>query len=273
MKLKSSILIALTVGMTMAFTGCSKVETGHVGVESVFGKMKMDELAPGVYQTITRDLKVISVRETTVPLENIHPKTKDNVSMQEVDMDIRYMIQPNKVADTLSKLAGDLGANKDGDTVVGERFVKRHALEAVFKATAKYDSSEIHLKRDEIAADVVASLQKSLDKEMPNTFTIAGASVRALVTDEKLEQAITRAAQIEFDISRKKEEQHLADDQAQVTLTKARAEAEANRIVGASLTPMLIKKMEIEAQQAFAQQGTHTVLLPSNSATPLVNVK
>ncbi|MES5790125.1 hypothetical protein U2E68_07635, partial [Acinetobacter baumannii] len=64
----------------MAFTGCSKVETGHVGVESVFGKMKMDELAPGVYQTITRDLKVISVRETTVPLENIHPKTKDNVS-------------------------------------------------------------------------------------------------------------------------------------------------------------------------------------------------
>ncbi len=106
-------------------------------------------------------------------------------------MDIRYMIQPNKVADTLSKLAGDLGANKDGDTVVGERFVKRHALEAVFKATAKYDSSEIHLKRDEIAADVVASLQKSLDKEMPNTFTIAGASVRALVTDEKLEQAIT----------------------------------------------------------------------------------
>lgn len=263
----------LAVAVSMAMVGCAKVETGHVGVESVLGKMKLDELQPGVYNTITRNLEVVSVRETTVQLNDVHPKTKDNVTMQEVDIDIRYMIQPNKVADTLSKLAGDLTQNADGDTVVGERFVKRHALEAVFKATAKYDSSEIHLKREEIAADIVTQLNKTLNRDMPGTFIIAGSTVRSLVTDKKLEQAITRAAQIEFDISRKQEEQRLADAQAQVTITKAKAEAEANRIVADSLTPMLIRKMEIEAQRSFAQQGTHTVLLPQGGSTPLINVK
>lgn len=266
-------LASITLAMALSVTGCTKVETGHVGVESFMGTMKMSELQPGMYSSLTRDLKVVSVRETTVRINDIHPKTKDNVTMQDMDVDIRYMIQPNKVAETLSKLAGDLSTNNDGDQVVGEHFVERHAREAIFKSAAKYDSSEIHLKRDDIAADVIQSLQKSLNKEMPATFTIAGTSVRALVTDAKLEQAITRAAQIEFEISRKKEELNLADAQAQITITKAKAEAEANRIVGQSLTPMLIKKMEIEAQQAFAGKGTHTVLLPQGGATPLLNVK
>ncbi|WP_151708851.1 SPFH domain-containing protein [Acinetobacter brisouii] len=271
--LKKGLSIALLlVGMSVGFTGCAKVETGHVGVESVLGKMKMEELPPGVYQTLTKDVKVISTRETTVSITNIHPKTKDNVTMQDFDVDIRYMIEPSKVADTLSILAGDLTVNEDGDQVVGERFVKRHALEAVFSAAAKYDSSQIHLKRDQIAADIVSELQKSLNKDMKGTFIIPGATVRSLVTDHRLEQAITRAAQIEFDISRKKEELKLAEADAQVIKTRAQAQADANHIIATSLTPMLIRKMEIEAQQAFAGQGTHTVLLPSGGGTPLINV-
>lgn len=266
----------VAVGLaSVMLSGCfvEKVETGHVGVESVLGKMKMDELQPGPYQTITRELKIISVRETTVPLENLHPKTKDNVTMQDVDIDIRYMIAPNKVADTLSKLAGDLSTNADGDTVVGERYVKRHALEAIFKATAKYDSGEIHKHRDDIAADVVKSLQDSLSKEMPSVFTIPGATVRTLTTDTKLEESIRQAAQVHFETERAEGQKALANAQAEVRLIKARADAEANEVIARSLTPMLVRKMEIEAEASFAKAGTHTVFLGNGSASPLVNVK
>lgn len=267
------LLGILTIGMALAFTGCTKVETGHVGVESVLGKMKMDELPPGPYQTVTRDLKVVSVRETTVPLENLHPKTQDNVTMQNVDIDIRYMIQPNMVADTLSKLAGDLSENADGDQVVGERYVKRHALEAIFKAAAKYDSAEIHKHRDEIAADVTSELQKSLNKEMPGVFVIPGATVRTLTTDSKLEDSIRQAAQVQFETQRAEGQKQLAEAQAEVRLIKARADAEANHVIAQSLTPMLVRKMEIEAEASFAKEGTHTVFLGNGSASPLVNVK
>lgn len=262
----------LAVLMAVGFSGCSTVETGHVGVESVFGKTKMAELEPGLYQSVTRKITVVSTRETTVAIDNVHPKTKDNVTMQDFDIDIRYAIEPNKVAETLSTLAGDLTVNADGDQVVGERYVKRHALEAIYSIAAKYNSSEIYLKREQISAEVTDSLQKSLNKDMSGTFTIPGATVRSLVTDKNLESSITRAAQIQFDISRKQEELKLAQAEADVVRTRASAQADANRIISGSLTPMLIRKFEIEAQRSFATQGTHTVLLPSGGATPLINV-
>lgn len=264
--------VALACASAIALTGCEKVPTGYVGVASYMGKIKNDELPPGPHQKITQSVQTVSVRETTLSLDNLHPKTANNVTMQKVDIDVRYMIQPNKVAETLSVLAGDLSTNANGDQVVGERFVKRFALEAVFKAAAKYPADVIHTKRDEIAADVAKNLQEALNKAMPETFIISGATVRQMTTDPKLEAAITRAAQIQFEIERAKDAKALAEAQAQVKLTEAQAAADANRIVSASLTPILIKKMEIEAQAKFAKQGTHTVLLDSG-ATPLINVK
>lgn len=265
--------VGLACAMAMALTGCEKVPTGYVGVTSVMGKIKADELPPGPHQVITQSVTSVSIRETTLPMDNLHPKTSNNVTMQKVDLDVRYMIQPNKVADTLSVLAGDLSTNANGDTVVGERFVKRFALESVYKAAAKYPADVIHTKREEIAGDVASELQKSLDKAMPGTFIISGATVRQMITDPKLEAAITRAAQIQFEIDRAKDAKALAEAQAQVTLTNAKASADANQIIANSLTPMLIKKMEIEAEAKFAGQGTHTVLLGNGGASPLINVK
>lgn len=269
-----AIGIAVISLAAVAMTGCgiTSVPTGYVGVASVWNKIKLDELPAGPHQSITQSVIPVSIRETTLPMDNLHPKTQNNVTMQKVDIDVRYMIQPNKVADTLSKLAGDLSENANGDTVVGERFVKRFALEAVFKAAAKYPADTIHTKREDIAADVASSLQASLNKAMPDTFVISGATVRQMVTDVKLEAAITRAAQMEFEISRAEEQKRLAEAQKAVKITRANAEAEANRIVAGSLTPMLIRKMEIESQTAFAKEGTHTVLMGGDS-TPLINVK
>lgn len=266
------------IGLVAVFTvfgvtTCTvKVPTGYVGVSSTLGKISPDELQPGIYQTLTKSVQPVSIRETTISLNNLRPKTQNNVTMQDVDLDVRYMIQPAKVADTQAKLAGDMSVNENGDTVVGERFVKRFALEAVYKAAAKHPADTIHTKREEVAADVTRELQKSLDKAMPHTFIISGATVRQMITDPKLEAAITRAAQMQFEIDRAKEQQELAQAQANVKLTQARAEAEANRIIASSLTPNLIRKMEIESQSQFAGKGTHTVLM-GGSGTPLINVK
>lgn len=273
---KNMKLLGITplVLLAITLTGCvvETVPTGYVGVASTLGKIKLDELTPGPQQTITQTVIPVSVRETTLSMNGLRPKTQNNVTMKTVDLDVRYMIQPNKVADTLSVLAGDLSTNENGDTVVGERFVKRFALEAVYKAAAKYPADVIHTKREEIAADVALELQTALDKAMPSTFIISGATVRQMITDPKLEEAITRAAQIQFEIDRAKEAKALAEANAAVKLTEAQAAADANRIIAQSLSPMLIKKMEIEAEAKFAKEGTHTVLL-GGGATPLINVK
>jgi regulator of protease activity HflC (stomatin/prohibitin superfamily) len=266
------VLLGICATLALTLSGCEKVPTGYVGVASYMGKIKPEVLPPGPHQKITQTVIPVSVRETTLSLDNLHPKTSNNVTMQKVDLDVRYMIQPNKVASTLSILAGDLSENANGDMVVGEHFVKRFALEAIYKAAAKYPADKIHTKREEIAADVAFELQNALNKAMPGAFVISGATVRQMITDPKLEQAITKAAQMQFEIDRATEQKALAEAQASVKLTEARAEADANEIIAKSLSPMLIRKMEIESQTAFAQQGTHTVLMGGNT-TPLLNVK
>lgn len=261
--------------LAVAATACTQVSTGEVGVKSTFGKISLDELNPGLYETITKSVDIYSTREITVQMNNVTgAKTADNITMQDVDVDIRYSIAPNKVADTVARLAGDSGKNADGVNVVGEKFVTRNAREAVLDSVKQFKANEVHLKREEITTLVANKLQIELNKEMPDTFVIHGVTARALVTDPKLEQSIREAAQVQFDIQKRKDQEELAKAEGRILLQRAKDEAEANKTIAASLTPQLLRKMELEAQVAFAKEGTHTVVIGSGgSSGVLLNTK
>lgn len=265
------LTIAVLAGMAAA---CSQIDTGNVGVASTLGKVNLEELPPGVYQTFTQSIREVSAKEHTLPLDNLTPKTKDNITMKDVDLDVRYMVNPTKIADLSARLAGDmLETNERGVFVVGHNYVSRHAREAVYDAISEFDAGTIHLKRDEIGALVIKNLQAKLDKDAgPGTFTITGVTARALTTDPQLEESIRAAAQVQFQVNKKQQEIELAKADAEVARTKARGEADANRIVSESLTPLLMRKLELETQGRFAGNGTHTVVL-GGGGTPLINVK
>lgn len=263
------LTIAVLAGMAAA---CSQIDTGNVGVVTTLGKIDQEELGPGVYQTLTRTITEVTTKEVTTSLDDMHPKTQDNVTMADFDIDVRWTVAPNKPAELMTRLKGDVAKTPEGDFIVGWNFVMRHAREAVYEAAAKFPSSQIHLKRDDIVADVVKNLQQTLDKDVgPGVFTITGATVRSLITDAKLEEAIRDAAKVEFEVRRKKQEIELANADAEVKRAKARGEADANRIVSESLTPLLMRKLELETQGRFAGNGTHTVVL--GGGAPLINVK
>lgn len=260
--------IVVAAGLALAAAACTQVSTGEVGVSSRLGKISLEELPPGVYEPFSKTVTVVSVRETTIPLDNVPgAKTKDNVTMQDVDVDVRYSTLPGKVADTMAKLAGDTGKNANGDVVVGEKFVTRVAREAVLDSVKQFKADEVHLKREEITGLVASKLQAELNKEMPDTFMVHGVTSRALVTDKKLEESIRAAAQVQFDVRKRQDQKALAEADGQIKLQKARDEAAANEIVSRSLTPQLLRKLELETQQAFAGQGTHTVVLGQSSGS------
>lgn len=248
--------------IAIAATACTQVSTGEVGVQSTFGKIKLTELGPGLYEPFTKTVDVYSVREITVPMNNVAgAKTKDNITMQDVDVDIRYSIAPDKVADTVTRLAGDSGKNADGVMVAGEKFVTRNAREAVLDSVKQFKADEVHLKREEITGLIATKLQTELNKEMPETFIIHGVTARALVTDTKLEQSIREAAQVQFELQKKLQQEEVAKADGKILLQRAKDEAAANNEVSKSLTPQLLRKMELEAQRAFAKEGTHTIVL------------
>lgn len=252
-------------------TGCTQIDTGNVGVESTLGQVKQEEAGPGLYFTMFKSVEEISTKEVAVQLQNLRPKTRDNLTMADMDVDVYYKTDPSKVADIYVRYAGDTVSTEKGDTFTGYNFVYRNAREAVYGTANNYNAAEMNLKRAEIAEEVRAKLQAELDRTAgKGWFIVTNVNVRALVTDPNIEAAIRNAAQTQFEISRKQQELELAKAEADRLRVESEGQAAANRIIAESITTNLIRLREIEMQAKFAKEGTHTVLM--GNATPLIGV-
>lgn len=251
---------------------CTQIDTGNVGVEATFGQVKPDPLPPGLYQTVFKTVYEVSAREVPIELNNLSPKTKDNVTLQDMDVTAYVKVDATKASAIMIKYAGDLQWYKEGGSyLVGLGLATRTAREAAYKAAAQWASSDIHQRRTEVAEQIRQEMQDSLDADAgPKWFLVTNVVVRSILTDPKLEAAIKEAAEVEFQIRAKKQQVNLAQAEAERKRIEAEGEARANQIIANSLTNPLLELRRIEMQKEFAKEGTHTVLM--GNATPLVGV-
>lgn len=267
------LVTAVTLGALLA--GCSQIDTGNVGVESTFGQFKEKTLPPGLYMTLFKTIYEVTAKEHAIELDNMSPKAKDNVTLQDVDLSIYIRVNPEAAAKIMIRYAGDMVFDKTYDGyVLGNNLVKRIGREAVYRAFAQFGASEMHTKRVELASIIQKTIQEELDGDAgKGAFEITNIVIRNIVTDPRLEEAIKQSAEVEFAIRKKRQELELAKNEADRQKIEAEGLAQANKIVSDSLSPLLIELRRIESMNRFAQQGTHTIVLPSSGATPLVQVK
>jgi regulator of protease activity HflC (stomatin/prohibitin superfamily) len=270
-------LAAAVIGLALA-TGCTQIDTGNVGVAKTMGKYDPQERAPGVYFTPIESVSEFTTKEVAIAVNDLKPKAQDNLTMTDMDVDVYFKANPALISETVTKYQGDFARHDQlvqggsSDLVVGVSRVSREAREAIYNAVAEFQATTMHTKRNELAASIQKKLQSELDKSDPGMWTITNVNVRNLVTDPGIEQAIRARAETDQAIARAQKEVELAKAQAETKRVQAEGEARANEIIAASLTGNLIRLREIEAQKAFAGQGTHTVLM-GGGATPLIQAK
>lgn len=257
--------------MAFASAGCSQIDTGNVGVVTSVGKTDMQELAPGFHVTWFAGVDEVTTKEVMLPLADLKPKAKDNLTISDLDVDVYFKIDPTKVAETKVKYQGDATKDSNRDTILGVNRVSREARSSIVKAVAQINATEMHTKRAELEGLVAKTLQEDLNATDPGVWTITVVNVKSLVTDQAIEKSIRAAAETDQAIARAKKEQELAKIEADKLLVIAQGQADANEVIARSLTPQLIRLKEIEAQKAFATNGTHTVLLPQGQGA-LVSV-
>lgn len=116
---------------------CSQIDTGNVGVERTLGKVSGDALPPGVYFTLFKTVDEFTAKEVSFVLENLTPKSRDNLTMQDVDIDVYFKTTPASIPGLFVKYQGDVIQHrqvvKDGtaDMLVAYGRVLREAREAV----------------------------------------------------------------------------------------------------------------------------------------------
>ena len=88
------ILTLGVLGAAILMTGCTRIETGEVGLRVGFDKqVKNEELLPGSFnQTLVGSVMTFPVKEVAVKVDDITPQASDNSTMKDFDLTVIYNI-------------------------------------------------------------------------------------------------------------------------------------------------------------------------------------
>ena len=86
--MKRIFTLALAGLMALMMVGCSQIDTGNVGVIKTGGQFKAEELTPGWHFTLFSTVFEVSTKENGIPFENLKPKTADQITVEDLDIDI-----------------------------------------------------------------------------------------------------------------------------------------------------------------------------------------
>ena len=265
--------LILAVALASTLIGCGRIETGNIGVRTDFNKsIETTELNPGWYGALLTSVDEFSTKEIEVAMNDMKPKAKDNLSLQDLDVSVFYKAKSTQIAEQIIKYQGMSPQAEDSSLYLpGYFLVERITRGAIYDAASAYDSLTIHTKRNDLEDAIKLRIQKDLDASDKEVFTITRVVIRQLLTDPTLEKSIQAAVQMQKQVEAKENELALAKAEAARKIVEAQGEATANNLIAASLTGNLVQIKAIEAQSRFATQGTHTVLMQSGTGA-LVNV-
>lgn len=173
-------------------------------------------------------------------------------AMLAISFQMSYRFNPDTLVDTYKKFKG-----MDGEAIVNSR-VKTVLKSKVSEITTDYSMMDIYSgNRSEINNKITEYLNNAFEKEYG--IQVLDASIIDVHPDDKLKESIDnrvtalqqkQQAQVEQETAKVQAETALikAQNEADIKVTAAKAEAEANQLKSASLTPELIQMTEAEAR-------------------------
>jgi regulator of protease activity HflC (stomatin/prohibitin superfamily) len=277
--------------VAMMVAACERIDTGNTGIEvGATGQVSKTTLGQGLYFTPFRTIYEVSGKEDTIQMNDLHPKSRDNLTMEDLDVDITIQVDASKAAEIYTRFSNDLHYHKDISAyVVGTNYVTRQARAVIYRVIAAHEAITMHQIRQKLESEIEEALQKELNHDMgPNWIVVRNVNIRNLVTDKRVEDSIREIAATQFKTTQVIEAQKQAEAEATrlrietegkanasaaQRLIEAQAIAKANELITKSITPEVLKYREIEALRAFADKGgTSTVLIPQGlNATPLIS--
>jgi regulator of protease activity HflC (stomatin/prohibitin superfamily) len=176
--------LALIVGLVAATVGCTRIETGEVGVRVGFDKqVKPGELMPGSFnQTLIGDVLTFPVRDVSVPVNDMTPLAKDNSTMKDMDVTVIYNINPNQVSELYTTKNRSFHAtDKNGDTFLMYNYIAQAARNAAYKAARRYDALTMNDSRAAMEQEMRDIITQTLaDEKLNGSVTITQVLIRQI---------------------------------------------------------------------------------------------
>jgi regulator of protease activity HflC (stomatin/prohibitin superfamily) len=234
------ILTLSVLAAAVLATGCTRIETGEVGLRVGFDKqVSTGELLPGSFnQTLVGSVMTFPIKEVAVKVDDITPQAKDNSTMKDFDLTVIYNINQAQVAEIYNSKNKSFHAYHDGDTYLMYNYIFNAARNATYKAARKYDALDMGDNRTAMEQETKETVAKTLaDEKLDGTITVTQVLIRSIIPADSVVQSANelvkaknefKTEEVKVATARKRNESMQANPMA-IPLLKAEAEADAMR--------------------------------------------
>jgi regulator of protease activity HflC (stomatin/prohibitin superfamily) len=251
--------MATVLGMAVLATGCTRIETGEVGVRVGFDKqVKSGELMPGSFnQVLIGDVLTFPVKDVNVVIENMTPVAKDNSTMKDLDMVVVYNINPQQVSELYSTKNRAFHAEAKGDVYLMYNYIVQNARNAMYKSARKYDALDMADNREQMETQVREEIQKNLAEEkLDGTITISQVLIRNVVPADSVVESANALVRSKNELKQKEVEVKTAEAEAR------RMAALANNS-GSSIA-FMNAQAALNISEGIKNGKVQTIVVPSN---------
>jgi regulator of protease activity HflC (stomatin/prohibitin superfamily) len=260
------LVVTGILASAVLITGCTRVETGEVGVRVGFDRqVQQGELLPGSFnQTIIGDVLTFPVKDVNVVLENMTPVAKDNSTMKDLDAVVVYNINPQSVAELYSTKNKSFHAESRGDTYVMYNYIVQNARNAIYKAARKYEALDMADNRTEMENFIKDEIQRNLAEEkLDGSITITQVMIRNVLPSDTVVESANALVRSKNELKQKEVEVKTAEAESR------RMAALANNS-GSSIAFMQAQAM-LNISEGIKNGQVQTIVVPSNFNALMMN--
>lgn len=240
-------------------TGCTRIETGEVGVRVGFDKqVKPGELLPGSFnQVMIGDVLTFPVKDVNVTLENMTPVAKDNSTMKDFDAVVVYNINSQQVAELYSQKNRAFHAESKGDVYLMYNYIVQNARNAIYKAARKYDALDMADNRSEMENFIKEEIIRNLAEEkLDSSISISQVLIRNVVPADSVVASANELVRAKNELKQKEVEVKTAEAEAR------RMAALANN--SASSIAFMNAQAALNISEGIKNGKVQTIVVPSN---------
>lgn len=215
--MKSILKLSLIAAAVVLATGCTRIETGEVGVRVGFDKqVKPGELLPGSFnQVLIGDVLTFPIKDVNVKLEDMTPVAKDNSTMKDLDAVVIYNINQAQVAELYASKSRAFHAEHKGDVYLMYNYVVQTARNAIYKESRKYDALDMADNRQAMEQAIKETMQKSLvDEKLDGSITISQVLIRNVVPADSVVASANDLVRAKNELKQKEVEVKTAEAEA-----------------------------------------------------------